>query len=95
MGCNDFRGTKRNIDWAAIGCADGAGVCVESDGSQHFRATVEFDRIVCCVNDWYGGSYMTDNEWGANYGRGRRLESGQTLESTVRLQLGRIPRSVM
>ena len=93
LGCNDFRGIKRNIDWAAIGCADGAGVCVESDGSQHFRATVELDRIVCCVNDWYGGSYMTDNEWVANYGRGRRLESGQTLESTVRLQLGRIPKS--
>ncbi len=95
MGCNDFRGTKRNIDWAAISGADGAGVCVLSDGSQHFRAMVQFDRIVCHVNDWYGGSYMTLDEWGANYGRGRRLESGQTLESTVRLQLGRLPKSAL
>jgi len=95
LGCNDFRGTKRNIDWAAISGADGAGVCVLSDGSQHFRATVQFDRIVCHVNDWYGGSYMTAGEWTVNYGRGRPLESGQTLESTIRLQLGRMRKSVL
>jgi hypothetical protein len=95
IGCNDFRSTKRNIDWAAISRADGAGVCVESDGSQHFRAMVEFDRIVCNVSDWYGGSYMTAGEWTVNYGRGRPLESGQTLESTVHLQLGRLPKSTL
>jgi len=95
LGCNDFRSTKRHIDWAALSGGDGQGVCVKSDGSQHFRATVEFDRITCHVNDWYGG---TDNlyDWRVNYdGRGRSLESGQTIESTVRLQLGRMPKSVL
>jgi hypothetical protein len=91
LGCNDFRSTKRNIDWAAVSGPDGLGLCVESDGAQHFRAMVEFDRIVCHVNDWYGGSNMTLSEWSANYGRGRRLESGQTIESTVCIQLGRLP----
>jgi hypothetical protein len=95
MGCNDFRGTKRNIDWATISGAEGPGVCVESDGSHHFRAMVENSHIVCHVNDWYGGNNLNLYEWTANYGRGRRLESGQTIESTVRLQLGRMPKSVL
>ena len=91
MGCNDFRGTKRNIDWAAISRADGLGLCVKSDGSHHFRATVEFDRITCNVSDCYEGIDTTANEWVANYGQGRQLESGQTIESALRLQLGRMP----
>ena len=39
---------------------------------------------------------MTLDEWGANYGAaGCWLESGQTLESTVRLQLGRLEERVV
>jgi hypothetical protein len=88
MGSNDFRSTKRHIHWASISYPDGPGVWVTSDGSQHARAMVESDRIMLHVNDWYGGTHVGLGEWTSNYGEGRPVASGDTLESTVRLRLG-------
>ena len=87
MGCNDFRSTKRNINWAALECPAGAGVAVVSDGHQHVRATVESDRIALFVNDWYGGTGAGLGEWEQNYGRGKLVKSGDKIATTVRLRL--------
>jgi hypothetical protein len=89
MGCNDFRSTKRHIDWAAISHPAGPGVWITSDGSQHLRAMVESDRICVHVNDWYGGTHCGLGEWTSNYGEGASLEAGQILHSTARLRLAR------
>ena len=87
MGCNDFRSTKRHIRWASLGYADGPAVLVISDGSQSVRATVESDRIAFHINDWYGGTHVGLWEWTSNYGEGKPITAGQTIESTVQLQL--------
>lgn len=95
MGSNDFRGTKRHINWAGISYEDGTGVLIDSDGSQHVRATVETDRISVCVNDWYGGIYA--GRWrpidltcfSANYTDGKVIKKGDVLESVVKLRLVR------
>ncbi len=86
LGSNDFRSTKRNINWAAIHYADGPGVIVESNGRQHVRAIAESDRISVHVNDWYGG---TNNriEWTANYDTGRVVHKGDKLASTLQLRI--------
>jgi hypothetical protein len=87
MGCNDFRSTKRNINWGWIGYpAGGPGVLVESDGKQDMRATVTDDRIAVLVSDFYDG-VGSRWEWTANYGEGRELKKGDRIESTVRLRL--------
>ncbi len=88
MGCNDFRSTKRHIYWASISYPHGPGVCVESDGSQSARAMVESDRISMHINDWYGGTHVGLVEWTSNYGEGKPIDPGQTIESTVRLRIG-------
>jgi hypothetical protein len=86
LGCNDFRSTKRRIDWAWIGYPHGPAALVESDGSQHLRAMVADDRIVVHINDWYGGTHAGLWEWTSNYGEGKPIENGQTIESTLRLR---------
>ncbi len=91
MGCNDFRSTKRHIHWAAISYPDGPGLWVKSDGTQHVRATVDSDRIAVCVNDWYGGTHTGLYEWTSNYGEGKSIAQGDTLASTLRLQIGHTP----
>jgi beta-galactosidase len=87
MGCNDFRSTKRHINWAAIGYPDGPAVLVESDGSQSARAMVQSDRISLYINDWYGGTGAGLWEWVSNYGKGKLVRKGDVIESTVRLRL--------
>jgi len=87
MGCNDFRSTKRHIQWASIAYPEGPGLWVESDGTQHLRASVETDRIVVRINDWYGGTHAGLWEWTSNYGEGKPIELGQTIESTARLRI--------
>lgn len=94
MGTNDFRSTRRNINWAGISYPDGLGVLISSDGSQNVRAIVETDRISVHVTDFYGGSNV--GRWrpsdlicfSANYGTGKLIKKGDVLESTVRLQFG-------
>ncbi|MCC7473748.1 MAG: discoidin domain-containing protein [Pirellulales bacterium] len=87
MGTNDFRSTKRNIHWAAIHYPEGPGVVVESNGKQHVRAMVENDRISVHVNDWYGGTNVGLTEWTINYGQGKAIHQGDTIDGTVTLQL--------
>ncbi|MHB8521010.1 MAG: glycoside hydrolase family 2 TIM barrel-domain containing protein [Limisphaerales bacterium] len=94
MGCNDFRSTKRHIRWAALSYPTGPGVWVASDGSQSARATVESDRIALHVDDWYGGNHTGLWEWTSNYGEGKPVAKGETIESTIRLQIAtRLPAS--
>ncbi|HEY5910883.1 MAG TPA: glycoside hydrolase family 2 TIM barrel-domain containing protein [Verrucomicrobiae bacterium] len=87
MGCNDFRSTKRHIDWASVSYPRGPGVWVESGGSQHLRAMVEPDRISVHVSDWYGGTHAGLWEWTSNYGEGKAIAPGDTIESTLRFRL--------
>ena len=83
LGCPDFRSTKRHVNWATLRYPDsGAGVLFQSNGSQHARASVEGERINFYVTDWYGGT-NSPGEWLENYGRGRLVRNGQSLESTV------------
>ena len=93
MGCNDFRSTKRHIYWASISYPDGPGVWVTSDGSQHMRAMVEPDRIAVHINDWYGGTHCGLGEWTSNYGEGKAVVPGQTIESRVSVRLAQIERT--
>ena len=88
MGCNDFRSTKRHIDWVSLSYPDGPGVWVESNGSQHARAQVQNDRIALHISDWYGGTHSGLYEWTSNYGEGKPLVPGDMIESMVRLRLG-------
>lgn len=89
MGCNDFRSTKRHIEWASLGYPDGPGLWVESGGSQHVRAQVQTDRIAFYINDWYGGTCCGLGEWTSNYGEGKTIATGDRLESTLRLRLAK------
>ncbi len=87
MGSNDFRSTKRHIRSGSITYASGAGIGIESDGKHSLRATLESDRVSVHVNDWYGGTNVGWGEWITNYGRGRQINPGDVLESTLHLQL--------
>jgi hypothetical protein len=87
MGSNDFRGTKRNIHWAAIHYLAGPGVIVESNGRQHVRAFVETDRISIHVNDWFGGTNVGWWEWIHNYGQGKAVRKGDRLTAEAHLRI--------
>ncbi len=87
MGCNDFRSTKRSIRRAALIGDSGAEAEVLSDGSQHVRASVESDRVRLHVLDYSGGTAAGWWEWIHNYGTGRKLRSGDRLESAVTIRL--------
>ncbi len=87
LGCNDFRSTKRNIDWASLSYPPGPGLWVQSDGSHHVRAMVEPDRITFHLNDWYGGTHAGLWEWTSNYGEGKSLSPGERIETTAHLQI--------
>jgi len=85
MGSNDFRSTKRNINFASIGYENGPAVFIESNGRQHLRAIVETDRISVHVNDFYGGTNAGWWEWTHNYGQGKTLKRGDVIETHLRL----------
>ena len=87
MGTNQYRSTKRNIFWATVRNESGAGWTITSDGSQHLRTTMESDRVAVFVNYWYGGSPAQIEEYRENYGPGRKLSTGEHLQSTIHLQL--------
>ncbi len=90
MGCNDFRSTKRNLEWSALQNERSIALFVRSNGSQHLRASVEPDRVALHLNDWYGGTNAGWWEWVHNYGEGRMLKSGEHLTSHTDLKLGRV-----
>jgi hypothetical protein len=48
---------------------------------------VATDRITVHINDWYGGTHVGLSEWTYNYGEGKAVEDGQTIESTLRVRL--------
>lgn len=87
LGSNDFRSTKRHMRSGFISYPNGAGVGIQSDGTQALRAILESDRISVYVNDWYGGTNVGWGEWITNYGRGRQIKTDEILESTVKMQL--------
>ena len=87
MGTAGFRSTKRNITEASIEDEAGRGLSIRSDGSQHFRAAVESDRIAVFVNDWFGGTSARAGEWVENYGDGKLLRSRERIRGTLRLHL--------
>ena len=87
MGSNDFRSTKRNIDWVSLRYPGGPGILALSDGAHHSRAMMIDDRLCLHVNDWYGGTNCGLGEWVMNYGQGREIKKGDVLESSLTLQL--------
>jgi beta-galactosidase len=87
LGCNDFRSTKRSLLHAELADPDGAGVRIEAGGRQHVRACVEDDRVRLCVLDYSGGSAVGWGEWDHNYGRGKPIKKGDTIESSVDFRL--------
>ena len=91
MGSNAYRSTKRNIITATVREPSGYGWTIQSDGSQHLRATVESDRIAVYVNDWYGGSPAEIGEYIENYGHGKMLRTGERIHATLHLRLLRTP----
>lgn len=89
LGSNDFRASKRNILWAALGYPGGPAILVLSDGSQTARAMMETDRLSLHVNGWYGGTNAGWQEWEHNYGKGKLLKKGDRIQETVRLRFVR------
>ena len=89
MGTHDFRSTKRHIFWSGIHLADGPGVLVVSDGTQHVRASMDTERTQIHVNDWYGGTNVGWQEWLSNYGSGKTIKSGERVTSKATLKLVR------
>jgi hypothetical protein len=87
FGSNDFRSTKRSLLHAQLIDPDGAGVRIECGGKQHVRACVEDDRVRLCVLDWSGGSAVGWNEWDHNYGRGKPIKKGDSVEASVDFRL--------
>jgi len=87
LGTNDFRSTKRNIEYASITGNDGYGIYINSNGQQHLRAAVNSQRISVFVNDWFGGTASQAGEWTQNYSKGRLLKKGDHLQGTIHLRL--------
>jgi hypothetical protein len=85
MGSNMYRSTKRNILSATVTNAAGQGWAIQSDGTQHLRASVGTDRISVYVSDFYGGSTADMGEYVENYGDGNMLHSGDRIHSTLHL----------
>jgi beta-galactosidase len=85
MGSNMYRSTKRNILSATVTNAAGQGWAIQSDGTQHLRASVGTDRISVYVSDFYGGSTADMGEYVENYGDGKMLHSGDRIHSTLHL----------
>jgi hypothetical protein len=86
LGTNDFRSTKRNINWGYIGLEKGPGIGIESNGRQSLRARVDGERIAVFVNDFYGGTGSLW-EWRANYGRGQKIVKGEKGKVSARIWL--------
>ncbi len=90
LGSNDFRSTKRHVDWAVLSRPSGTALEIVGRDEQSARAMVESDRVALFALDHYGGTGARLGEWESNYGRGRSLKGGETIESVVRFELARL-----
>src|SRR6185295_11712030 len=93
LGCDDFRSTKRSITFATLvepdnnGGGGSAGIRILGGGTQHIRACVEDDRVRLCVLDASDGSAVGLGEWQHNYGRGKPIKKGDTVEASMTFEL--------
>jgi hypothetical protein len=86
-GCNDFRSTKRHIYWATLTNPEGSGIKVISDGSDSIRATMGVDTLAVSIMNHFDGSPGGINEYDGQYGTGKRIKPGDTINGVIRLQL--------
>ncbi|MGN6059600.1 MAG: glycoside hydrolase family 2 TIM barrel-domain containing protein [Sphingomicrobium sp.] len=96
-GTNDYRSTKRCV--LAAGATDGQrSVTIVGNGSQHVRASLSpAGSAILRVLDWYGGVPLrldTDHIWTSNFGTGKRIARGTTLQGQVRMMFGTLPEGV-
>jgi len=87
MGSNDFRSTKRNVNWVDFRAGAGQGVRIPSDGKHSARAMVQSDRTTLTIDDWYGGTNVGWGEWTTNYGKGKTIKKGEVLESNLTFKI--------
>jgi hypothetical protein len=88
-GCNDFRSSKRSVNWATLTNALGQGLKVVGDGTQTVRCTLCPHGVMLYVSDFYGGT-GAPSEWsvqGFHYGPGKTVKTGDVVEGKVRLEL--------
>jgi hypothetical protein len=84
-GTNDFRSTKLNIFEASLLSAEGNGVRVLSDGSQHVRSWVDGDRVRLLAADYANEGWLWTPE-GAIVPR-RPLQLDTAVEGVVRFEI--------
>ena len=85
MGTNDFRSTKRNIFTAGLHAADGSGIQVVSDGTQHVRAWLDGSRVRILVADYVNagsGAFVIEQ-----LVPHRELKFGDHVKGTVRIRI--------
>jgi hypothetical protein len=84
-GTHDFGSTKYNIYHASLAGADGMGLRVESDGSQHARCKIRGDHVDFVVNDFSGSSYQSHLAWFKSIKK--VLKEGDRIRGTARFRL--------
>ena len=75
------------VFWASLTSADGAGIKIISDGSQHVRATVSLHSISVKILDYYGGAATGTIEWDGVYGLGEIIKTGSVVKGAVSMKL--------
>jgi len=84
MGSNDFCSMKRNVIEASLRSADGSGLRVIGDGTQHTRCWLDDDRVRLLVADYANaGRGMCMNEYVIPF---RLLRPGDVVEGKVILE---------
>jgi beta-galactosidase len=84
-GTHDFGSTKYNIYQASLAGADGMGLRVESDGSQHARCKIRGDHVDFVVNDFSGSSYQSHLAWFKSIKK--VLKEGDKIQGAARFRL--------
>ena len=86
LGTNDFRSSKHNIHYASVTDRSGAGVRIQSDGSQAVRAFLDGNRVGLLVADYSngGGERFLFSHYEAER---RPLEPGSVVAGSVHIEL--------
>jgi hypothetical protein len=86
LGTNDFRATRLNIRRVSLRDADGFGVQIDSDGTQHARAYVDGDRVRLLLAKFCTAG---DDHFFSPHLKAERqpLHEGSVIEDSVKLQL--------